>query len=267
MAQAAVLEQILCSKRDEVAQRQQACPIQALQARAASVAPARDMCAALRAPGVSLIAEVKRTSPSKGLLCPQASFDPAMLARIYQANGAAAISVLTDGPFFQGSLEHLRMVRDTVELPVLRKDFMLDAYQVYEARAAGADALLLIVAALSDRMLESLYGLSKELGMEALIEVHDSAEMERALRIGPRLIGINNRNLATFQVDLETTARLRPLVPEGIIVVAESGIHGPADVRRMAEIGVDAVLVGEALVTAPDVGQKARELACAGQER
>jgi indole-3-glycerol phosphate synthase len=183
-----------------------------------------------------------------------------MLARTYQANGAAAISVLTDGPFFQGDLEHLRMVRDSVELPVLRKDFVLDPYQVYEARAAGADALLLIVAALSDAMLESLYRLGGELGMDALIEVHDAAEMERALRIGPRLIGINNRSLATFQVDLETTARLRPLVPGGILVVAESGVRSRADVLRLADMGVDAVLVGEALVTAADVGQKVREL-------
>jgi indole-3-glycerol phosphate synthase len=260
MSQSAILEQILRSKRDEVAHRQEACPIQAMQARAASAAPARDLCAALRAPGVSLIAEVKRASPSKGLLWPQASFDPATLARTYQANGAAAISVLTDGPFFQGDLEHLGMVRSSVELPVLRKDFVLDPYQVYEARAAGADALLLIVAALSDAMLESLYRLGGELGMDALVEVHDAAETERALRIGPRIIGINNRNLATFQVDLETTARLRPLVPGGIVVVAESGVHSRADVLRLADMGVDAVLVGEALVTAADVGQKVREL-------
>jgi indole-3-glycerol phosphate synthase len=260
MSQSAILEQILRSKRDEVAHRQEACPIRAMQARAVSAAPARDLCAALRAPGVSLIAEVKRASPSKGLLCAKPSFDPAMLARTYQANGAAAISVLTDGPFFQGDLEHLSMVRDSVELPVLCKDFVLDPYQVYEARAAGADALPLIIAALSDAMLESLYRLGGELGMDALIEVHDAAEMERALRIGPRVIGINNRNLATFQVDLETTARLRPLVPDGIVVVAESGVHSRADVLRLADMDVDAVLVGEALVTAADVGQKVREL-------
>jgi indole-3-glycerol phosphate synthase len=265
MPQAPILEQILHSKRDEVARCQKVCPLRALQDQIASAAPARDLRAALFAPGVSLIAEVKRASPSKGLLCPQADFDPAALARVYQASGAAAISVLTDERFFQGSLEHLRLVRKSVALPVLRKDFILDPYQVYEARAAGADALLLIVAALDDAMLESFYHLTRELGMDALIEVHDGAEMERALRMEPRIIGINNRNLGTFQVDLETTARLMPLVPEGIAVVAESGVHHRADVRRMAEIGVDAVLVGEALVTAVDVGQKVRELAYAGQ--
>jgi len=168
--------------------------------------------------------------------------------------------VLTDEHFFQGSLDHLRDVRQNVDLPVLRKDFVLDPYQVYEARAAGADAVLLIVAALGDGDMETLHRLVQQLGMTALVEVHDETELERALRVGPRVVGVNNRNLRTFEVDLETTARLRPLVPADVILVAESGVHTRADVARLADIGADAMLVGEALVRVADVGCKVRQL-------
>jgi indole-3-glycerol phosphate synthase len=258
MTQETILDEIIRWKRDEVARQKRVRPLEAVQAEMALAPSPRDLVAALRAPGVSLIAEIKRASPSRGLLRP--NLDPAALARAYETNGAAAISVLTDAHFFGGDLEHLRTVRRTVGLPVLRKDFVLDPYQVYEARAAGADALLLIVAALSDGDLQSLYQLTRELGMAALVEVHNAAELERALEIKPRIVGINNRDLRTFRVNLETTARLRLLVPADVILVAESGIHTPIDVARLAAIGADAMLVGESLVRAEDVGAKVREL-------
>jgi indole-3-glycerol phosphate synthase len=205
-----------------------------------------------------LIAEIKRASPSKGSLRPD--LDPVALAREYERCGAAAISVLTDEQFFQGSLDDLRVVRKKVNLPVLRKDFVLDPYQVYQARAAGADAILLIVAALSDDALQTLHRLSADLGMAALVEVHNVAELERALKIGPRIVGVNNRDLRTFEVDLETTARLRPLLAAGVTLVSESGIQSQADVARIESFGADAILVGEALVRAQDVGGKIEEL-------
>ena len=220
--------------------------------------PPRDLAAAVRAPGVSLIAEIKRASPSRGLLCPD--LDPEVLARTYEAFGASAISVLTDEHFFQGSLQDLHEVRHAVHLPILRKDFVVDPYQVFQARAAGADAVLLIVAALTDAELTSLYRLVHRLAMEALVEVHNIAELERALMLGPRLVGINNRDLHSFEVRLDTTLELRPLIPSETLVVAESGIHTTADVARLAAGAVDAMLVGESLVRAQDVGAKVREL-------
>jgi len=252
-----ILREILDRKREEVARRRREVPLARLRTEAAQAPPPRDFVAALSGPHLALIAEVKRASPSKGLL--RADFDPVDLARRYEANGAAAISILTDGPFFQGSLEHLRAVRRQVRLPLLRKDFILDPYQVYEARAAGADALLLIVAALDDATLQALYRLTRRLGMAALVEVHDEAELARALRIGPRLVGINNRDLRTFRVDLGTTARLRPQVPREVLLVAESGIGGRSDAEELAAVGADAILVGEALVRAADPGRKVRE--------
>ncbi|MGC9396564.1 MAG: indole-3-glycerol phosphate synthase TrpC [Anaerolineae bacterium] len=252
-----ILDKIITHKREEVDRQKQVKPLSAWVAEAESSPAPRNFLAALRAPGVSLIAEVKKASPSKGLLCPD--FDPARLARTYDANGAAAISVLTDARFFQGSLDDLRAVRQAVDVPVLRKDFFVDAYQVYEARAAGADAVLLIVAALDDATLHDLYALIRQLGMAALIEVHNAAEVERALALEPRLIGVNNRDLRTFHVTLDTTAALRPRVPDGVVLVAESGIHTPEDVARLATMNVDAMLVGEALVTATDVGEKVRQ--------
>ncbi|MFN2110012.1 MAG: indole-3-glycerol phosphate synthase TrpC [Anaerolineae bacterium] len=253
-----ILDKIIAHKREEVALHKQAKPLVTWKVEAESAAPPRDFLAALRVPGVSLIAEVKKASPSKGLLCPD--FDPVGLARTYAANGASAISVLTDARFFQGSLDDLRAVRKTVDIPVLRKDFVVDAYQIYEARAAGADAVLLIVAALDDTHLYALHTLIYELGMTALVEVHNAAELERALSLRPHLIGVNNRDLRTFHVTLDTTAALRPCIPAGVVVVAESGIHTPEDVARLAAIGVDAMLVGEALVTAKNIGEKIRGL-------
>lgn len=258
MATQTILDEITRWKRDEIERQKRARPLETVRAEMMQATPACDLAAALRRPGVSLIAEVKRASPSKGLLRPDC--DAAALAREYEAHGASAISVLTDERFFQGSLDHLRAVRRNVDLPVLRKDFVLDEYQVYEARAAGADAVLLIIAILNDDELAALYRLIRGLGMAALIEVHNEMELERALEIGPRIVGVNNRNLRTFEVDLETTARLRPLIPAGVILVAESGVHMRADVARLSAIGADAMLVGEALVQAKDVGRKVQEL-------
>jgi indole-3-glycerol phosphate synthase len=267
MSPKTILDDIVHRKRDEIARLKQVRPMDTVRAEAALAPAPRGFASALRAPVVSdahsvrLIAEVKRASPSKGLL--RQDLDAVALSREYEASGAAAISVLTDEHFFQGSLDHLRAVRQNVGLPVLRKDFVLDPYQVYEARAAGADAVLLIAAALSDDDLAALHRLVQQVGMVALVEVHDETELERALRIEPRVVGVNNRNLRTFEVDLETTARLRPLVPADVVLVSESGVHTRADVARLAAIGADAMLVGEALVRATDVGRKVRELLAA----
>jgi indole-3-glycerol phosphate synthase len=260
-----ILDEIIDWKYELVACAKQTRPLEVVQHAASQAPPPRDLAAALRRPSeipargsVSLIAEVKRASPSKGLLRPD--LDPASLACIYEANGAAAVSVLTDWRFFRGCLDDLRVVRQHVALPVLRKDFTIDPYQVYEARAAGADAILVIAAVLSDDDLDALHRLAGTLGMSALVEVHDEVELERAVAIGSRIVGVNNRDLHTFQVDLETTARLRARIPDHVVLVAESGVHTPADVARLADIGVDAMLVGEALVRADDVGAKVREL-------
>lgn len=235
--------------------------------RAAESAPApRDFVGLLQAGRVgrrpAMIAELKRASPSKGLLAP--NLDLLDAASIYTANGAAAISVLTDHTFFQGSMDTLRALRFTrrIGLPLLRKDFIISDSQLYEARAGGADAVLLIAAALTDDAhMADLHALALELGLTPLVEVHDRAETERVLKLtGLRLVGINNRDLSTFNVTLATTETLRPLIPDGIAVVAESGIFTDADVTRLERCGVDAVLVGEALVTAPDIAAKVREI-------
>jgi indole-3-glycerol phosphate synthase len=253
-----ILDQILDWKQVEVAQHKRERPLDVVQAEARTAPPPRDLAAALRAPGVSLIAEIKRASPSRGLLHP--NLDPAGQAATYQVHGAAAISVLTDERFFRGTLDDLCAVRRAVRLPVLRKEFVIDVYQVYQARAAGADAVLLIVAALDDARLHALYALIEELGMSALVEVHDEAELARALALAPRILGINNRNLHTFEVSLDVTAHLSALVPPETLLVAESGIHTAADVARLAELDVHGMLVGESLIRAPDVGAKVREL-------
>ena len=250
-----ILGDIFAHKRQEVAQRQQAQSLVKLQAAAESAAPAMDLCAALRQSRArpALITEVKKASPSRGLLA--ADFDPLRLARLYQQNGAAAISVLTDERFFQGSLEHLSQIAAlSPRLPLLRKDFIFDEYQVHEARLAGADAILLIAAMLEPEQLRRLHRLAQQLQMTPLVEVHTLPELAAALHCEPLLVGINNRNLHDFSVSLETTLALKPHIPAGILVVAESGIHTPQDVERLAQAGVDAILVGEALVTAPDVG-------------
>lgn len=251
-----ILDKILANTVEEIAARQAIrSPAEVIDAAQSAPAP-RDMLAALRRDTVALIAEVKHASPSKGVLIE--NFDPLALGTTYDQNGAAAISVLTDQQFFKGSLDYLTTIREAVSVPVLRKDFIVDPYQVYEGRAAGADAILLIVAALEDRQLADLHALVSELGMAALVEVHNEAELDRALSIDPALIGINNRDLKTFHVDLNTTARIAQLVPDRVTLVAESGVHSAEDVRRMGELGAHAVLVGEALVKSVDVGETVR---------
>ena len=257
-----ILERIVTYKRDEeIPARMAAVGLPEIRQRALEAAPALDFAAALRAKarrGV-LIAEIKRASPSKGLLCPD--FDPVHLAEVYVRSGAAALSVLTDEPFFQGSLEILADLRKRYpDTPLLRKDFILHPYQVYEARAVGADAILLIAAALPDEDLVQLHALAGSLGMAALVEVHNREELARVLPLAPGVVGVNNRDLQTFAVSLETCLGLRGLVPPGTVFVAESGIHTRTDVLRLADAGVDAALVGEALVTAPDAALKIQEM-------
>lgn len=259
------LDRILDHKRAEVEQRRRDLPLEALAERCATAPQPRSFAAALRQPGrVTLIAEVKKASPSKGVLIE--NFDPLALAQVYTDNGAAAISVLTDERFFQGSLTFLAGIRSQQPAangpPLLRKDFIIDPYQVYEARAYGADALLLIVAALNDAQLGALLALTHELGMQALVEVHNEAELDRALHAGAAIIGVNNRDLHTFVTTLETTERLAARLPEPRpVLVSESGIFSAADVARVRACGADAVLVGEALVKAEDTAARVRELA------
>jgi indole-3-glycerol phosphate synthase len=254
-----VLDRILARKVEELAEARARTSDGEIQRRAESSAfSTRDMMAALQTDSVSLIAEVKRASPSKGELTKD--FAPVMIAAAYALNGASAISVLTDEDFFRGSLAYLTAIRKAVPVPLLRKDFVIDPYQVYEGQAAGADAILLIVAALSDMQLADLYSLTNELGMSALVEVHNEWEMDRALGLGAQLIGINNRDLKTFNVDLRTTARLAEMVDDDVVLVAESGIFSAADVREMGRLGARAILVGEALMKAPDMVSLLREL-------
>jgi len=241
-----VLTDIVAGVRLDLARREAETTVADLRAALTDVEPPRDPMPALRGAGSSVIAEVKRRSPSKGDLA--VIPDPAELARQYAAGGAAAISVLTEERRFGGSLDDLRAVRAAVQLPLLRKDFIVEPYQVLEARAAGADLVLLIVAALDDDTLRRLHDLARELGMTVLVEVHDEAETQRAVDLGAELVGVNARNLKTLQIDQDVFGRLAPLVPGDRVKVAESGIFGPIDVRRYVAEGADAVLVGEALV-------------------
>ena len=255
-----ILDRIVEHKRGELAAAKAATPLSEMRALAAGAPAVRDFAAALRGPRIALIAEVKKASPSRGIL--REDFEAAPLARQFAENGAAAISVLTDVEHFQGTLGHLRAIREALPdgPPLLRKDFLFDEYQVHEARANGADALLLITAILETPLLAELAALTDGLGMMALVEVHDETEVECALKAGAEVIGINNRDLRTFDVDLATTERLRPMIPATQTVVAESGIFTRDDMRRLETIGVNAALIGEALVTAPDPGAKVREL-------
>lgn len=257
-----ILDRILESKRALVGQRRQRRPLALLEAGLGD-APvprgfARSLAARLEAHGCALIAEIKKASPSRGLI--RAGFDPQALARAYHEGGAACLSVLTDEPFFQGSDADLEAARRAVPLPVLRKDFTLDPYQVVEARLLGADCILLILAALDDALARDLASLAAELGMDVLIEVHDLAELERALRIDAPLLGINNRNLKTLEVDLATTERLAPLVPADRLLVAESGLYHHRDLERLAAAGARCFLVGEALMRERDVAAATRAL-------
>ncbi|MCC7363578.1 MAG: indole-3-glycerol phosphate synthase TrpC [Dehalococcoidia bacterium] len=264
MSEPTILDRIVARRREDVRAAKEAVPFVELQAKARQAPPLIDFAARLRAAGpVALMAEVKRASPSKGGIAP--GMNAARQAMKYARAGAAAISVLTEPTWFKGTLEDMEQVRAAVgqldgRPAVLRKDFIIDAYQVLEARAYGADALLLIVASLADAELRGLLELTREMGMEALVEVDNAAGMERAIAAGATVIGVNNRDLRSFTVDLGTTDRLAGMVPEGVILAALSGISARADVERFAAAGAQAVLVGEALMVADDPAEKIREL-------
>lgn len=274
-----ILDEIMRYHREQLPKIMREIPLADLRAHTTVAPPPVDLAAAIRLYGVSIIAECKKASPSKGLLVPE--YDPVQLATTYTRAGARAISVLTDGRHFQGSLEHLRDVKEALSdlnpivigksdprlkigLPVLRKDFIFHPYQVYEARVAGADAVLLIAAILGSNDMKELLALTHQLGMNALIEVHTAEELERVLPLNPRIIGINNRNLQTFEVDFANTARLRQLIPPDVLVVGESGIQTTDDVRQMKAIGVDAVLVGETFVKSPNLFKTVQSFVKAG---
>jgi indole-3-glycerol phosphate synthase len=251
-----ILDDIVAHKRAELAADQRARPLPEIKAQIADAPKPRGFANALKAAGLSVIAEVKRKSPAKGVL--NATVDPAVQARQYEQAGARAVSVLTDKKFFDGSNADLEAVRSSVRLPLLRKDFTIDEYHVYEARAIGADAILLIVRALDQPQLTGYQALAWDLGMDVLVEVHNEEEVERAVKAGARIIGINNRDLGTMTVDVAATPRLRPLVPRGVTLVSESGIRSPEDVRTVTAAGIDAILVGEALMSAGDPGATLR---------
>ena len=254
-----ILEQIVATKRQEIELAKQR-RTEAHLRRALADAPAvRPFWSALSgAGGVKLIAEVKKASPSKGVI--REDFDPTQIASIYQQHGAACISVLTDEPYFQGSLEYLQWIRQTVDRPLLRKDFILDTYQLLEARVSGADAVLLIAECLDDCLLRKLHQEALELGMTPLVEFYEPENLSRVLEAGATLIGVNNRDLRTFHVDLDHTLRMRERIPSECLLVAESGIHRREDVLRLEAAGVDAMLVGERLMMAADIGQAVDEL-------
>lgn len=248
-----VLDRIVAVKRREIAAARERVSEAELQRRLADAPPVRDFFAALAQPGpIRLIAEVKKASPSAGVI--REDFDPVAIAQTYERHGASCLSVLTDEPHFQGHLDYLTAVRANVGLPVLRKDFVLDAYQVVEARAAGADAVLLIAECLDDCNLRKLHNEIVELGMTPLVEIYDPENLPRVLEAGATLIGVNNRDLRTFKVDLEHTLRLRPGIPAECVMVSESGVKTHADVERLEAAGVDAILVGESLMREPDIG-------------
>jgi indole-3-glycerol phosphate synthase len=248
-----ILQEIVATKHGEIASARGRLPESELERRAATIPPARDFRGALlRGPGVGVIAEVKKASPSAGVI--RADFDPAAIARAYERGGAACVSVLTDGPYFQGSLDDLRAVRAAIGLPVLRKDFILQRYQLLEARCAGADAVLLIAEILAGETLAQLHREAKELGLQALVELYDRENLPRVLAAGATLVGVNNRNLRTFVTSLAHTLEVAAAVPAGICLVSESGIRDRADVDKLLAAGVRAVLVGEALMRSADPG-------------
>ncbi|MDD4860152.1 MAG: indole-3-glycerol phosphate synthase TrpC [Dehalococcoidales bacterium] len=256
-----ILEQIVADNLAGLEQRKHTVPLAELQRRIALQSAPLDFAAALKGDRLRLIAEVKKASPSKGII--RADFHPVEIAQTYARNGAAAVSVLTESRYFQGSLDYLREIRKSLgkrNIPLLRKDFLTDAYQIYESRAYGADCLLLIAAILTTSKLKELLDLSHQLGMRCLVEVHNEKETEIALASGAAIIGINNRDLKTFTVDINTTARLRPHIPADRIVVSESGIKDRQDMKKLIDWDVDAVLIGEAFMTAPDIAVKMKEL-------
>ena len=253
-----ILDEIVEARRADVARAKRATPVAALEARPAYSAPRRGFAAALRGRAPAVIAEVKQASPSKGVI--RADCDPVAIARGYAAAGAAAISVLTEERHFRGRLEDLEPIRAAVDVPLLRKDFLFDPYQLIEARAWGADAVLLIVAMLDSRQLADLHAAATSLGLDVLVEAHSAAEVEHAAAAGATVIGVNNRDLQTFVTTLATAERLRPLVPVGALAVAESGIETPADVARLRSAGYQAFLVGESFMRAADPGAALRAL-------
>ena len=249
-----ILDDIVRDKRADLQRAKAAVPLADLQQRALFRMPRRPLRAALEARHRAIIAEVKKASPSKGII--RADFDPLWIAGRYAESGAAAISVLTEERYFLGSLEYLAAIRQRVSVPLLRKDFLFDPYQLYEARAFGADAVLLIVAILSDTLLQELLWLAEELNLSPLVEIHDRAELERAVRGGARLLGINNRDLRTFRTTLTTTEELLPSIPPDAFVIAESGIETAADIERLERMGVGAFLIGETFMRAADPGAR-----------
>jgi len=256
---ATILDEIVATKRREIAAARAATPAETLRQRIQDAPPCRDFFAALAVDGpIKLIAEVKKASPSKGVI--RADFQPLEIARAYELGGATCLSVLTDESYFQGSLEYLRQIRQQTALPTLRKDFILDSYQLLEARAAGADAVLLVAECLDDCNLRKLHNETIELGMTPLVEFYEPENLQRVLQAGATLIGVNNRDLRTFEVDLEHTLRIREHVPDDCLLVAESGIGSPADVQRLQDAGVDAMLVGESLMRQPDIAAAVRNL-------
>ena len=259
-----ILQEIAAHKRELVTRHRYQRPLADVCAAARDAEPPRGFTTALGRDGISLIAEIKKASPSKGLL--RADFNPREIACCYEEHGARALSVLTDEAYFQGCDDYLTEAREVVALPVLRKDFTVDEYQIHEARALGADAVLIIVALMDGGQLDDFLGISRELRMGALVEVHTAAELARADGAGADLIGINNRDLHTFETTLHTTLDLRPSVPDHVTLVSESGIHSRADVERLAAAGVDAILVGEALMREADIGTKVDELLGTKQE-
>jgi indole-3-glycerol phosphate synthase len=257
-----ILKKILNTKQEEVTKRKANTPVAMLQEIAAGIEAPRGFYRALKAKAdakqPAIIAEIKKASPSKGVI--RENFKPVEIAQDYAMNGATCLSVLTDKNYFQGSEVYLQMVRERCPLPALRKDFMIDPYQVQEARALGADCILLIVAALADEQMQELEETAMSLGMDVLVEVHDATEMERALKLKTPLVGVNNRDLRSFETRLETTLTLQEMVPDDRLLVTESGIHTPEDIKQMTDRGIYTFLVGEAFMRAPSPGQKMREL-------
>ncbi len=256
---ASILDKIVTTKREEIAQAKSKLPLAELRAQLKDAPPLRDFFEPLAlGKGIQLIAEVKKASPSKGVI--REDFDPVQIAKIYSQNGAACISVLTDEKYFQGSLDYLRAIRKAIPTPLLRKDFILDTYQLVEARVAGADAILLIAECLEDCDLRKLYNEAVELGLVPLVEFYDEENLERVLAAGASLIGVNNRDLRTFEVDLQRTVRMRQKVPLDCVLVGESGIHSREDATMLESAGVDAMLVGESLMRQSDIAVAVRKL-------
>ncbi|MDI6799835.1 MAG: indole-3-glycerol phosphate synthase TrpC [Actinomycetota bacterium] len=253
-----ILDKIIAGKRAELMETKSRHSLQEMKARAAQAGPSRDFKGSLRAPGLSLVAEIKKASPSAGII--RDDFDAKKIAKIYEAAGASAISVITEEKHFLGNLDYLSLVKRAVSLPILRKDFIIDEYQIYESKVFGADAILLIAAVLKDDELKRFIQIAEEIGLATLVEVHSEDELKRAFELGAQVIGINNRDLNTFKVDIETTFALNKLITSDKIVVAESGVKSREDILSLEEAKVDAVLIGEALMRSGDIGLKIDEL-------